>query len=130
MTCHVPRLALALVLAALLAGVSALQAQDFTVDGKLAKQGKSLFNGKGGCAACHSIGKGPQAGPDLLGVTDRRELDWIRRILTDTEEMLETDSIAMALLEEYKGVKMRIPSLRAPEVEALIHYLGQETKKQ
>ncbi|HVY55855.1 MAG TPA: c-type cytochrome, partial [Thermodesulfobacteriota bacterium] len=44
------------------------------------EKGENLFKNKG-CVACHSIGKGKITGPDLLGVTKRRDKEWITKWL-------------------------------------------------
>lgn len=117
-------------LALFVAGASAAHAQDdsLTVDPDLAKRGGSLFTGKG-CNACHTIGKGKLVGPDLAGVTERRPLDWLRRFIADPLGMMETDSIAQALLADYGGIKMPGLRLKEQEIEALLHYLEQENAK-
>jgi len=81
------------------------QGSGLTVDATLAKLGKTTFSNKG-CVTCHSIGQGVRAGPDLLGVTERRSLDWLKSWLKDPATMLQTDSAAMAMLAAAKGVKM------------------------
>jgi protein SCO1 len=101
--------------------------QALTVDPALAKRGESLYRNRG-CEACHTIGKGKRAGPDLQGVTQRRELDWLRRWLKNTNEMLESDSTAKAMLAEYNGVRMPGQRLSDADVDALIHYIAREQK--
>jgi protein SCO1/2 len=100
----------------------------FQVDPALAKRGQSVFRNRG-CEACHTIGKGKQAGPDLAGVLSRRSADWVRRWLKNTTEMINTDSTAQALVTEYKGLKM--PSLRLTDqdIENVMHYMAQESAK-
>jgi protein SCO1/2 len=123
------RLTLAVVAAALAIGFPAAAAAQsrLTVDANLAKSGKTLFT-KRGCNACHILGK-RLAGPDLLGVNERRDHDWLRRWLKSPDEMLASDSLAQALLAEYKNVKMPNLKLSEVEVEALLHYLQQESDK-
>jgi mono/diheme cytochrome c family protein len=104
------------------------QGSAFTVDAALAKQGKSLYANKG-CVTCHSIGQGMRAGPDLLGLTERRDLTWIKSWLKDPATMLQTDSIAQSLLATAKGVKMPNVKLSEQEIDAVIHYIAQETAK-
>ena len=104
------------------------QGSGFTVDAALAKKGKSLFANKG-CVTCHSIGQGVRAGPDLLGVTDRRDHTWLKNWLKDPATMLQNDSIAMAMLAAAKGVKMPNVKLTEQEIDALLHYMAQETEK-
>jgi cytochrome c2 len=104
------------------------QGSGLTVDPTLAKLGKSTFANKG-CVTCHSIGQGVRAGPDLLGVTTRRDLTWLKNWLKDPATMLQTDSIAMAMLAAAKGVKMPNVKLTEREIDGLIHYMQQETDK-
>ncbi len=123
------KLAVVGLVALALAGVSSLaQAQGMTVDANLAKRGKTLWQNRG-CSGCHSIGKGRMAGPDLLGVTDRRDAAWLRRWLKETDVMLANDSTAQAMLAEAKGVKMPNMKLSDPDIEALLNYIAQETEK-
>lgn len=42
-------------------------------------KGQFLFESR--CAACHTLGAGERLGPDLLGVTTRRERSWLARYL-------------------------------------------------
>lgn len=125
-----PIVAASFALALLMAGAPATHAQDdsLTVDPDLAKRGSSLFTGKG-CNACHTIGKGTLVGPDLAGVTERRSLHWLRKFITDPPGMMESDSTARALLEEYRGIKMPGLRLREQEIEALLHYIKQASAK-
>jgi cbb3-type cytochrome oxidase cytochrome c subunit len=114
--------------AKILAQESSDTQQSFTVDENLAKQGSRLWLNKG-CEGCHTIGKGPSSGPDLLNVQERREMDWLVRWLTDTEEMLDTDETAQQLLAEYNNTRMPDLKLRETEAKALIHYIAQRSAK-
>jgi len=107
---------------------SAAQTATLQPDAALAKRGRSLFTNRG-CEACHSIGKGKRAGPDLAGVMERRDLDWLRRWLKNTTAMLESDSTAKALLAEYNGVRMPAQKLADADIEALLQYIAQESAK-
>lgn len=109
--------------------VVAAQEQGLAVDPALARKGKSAFTNKG-CTACHTIGKGKSAGPDLAGVTERRSREWLERFLANPTEMLETDSTAKALLAEFNNTKMPNLRLKEAEIEALLHYIAQESDKQ
>ena len=118
---------LGLVLGALAGSSSAARAQGMTVNPTLAARGKTLFLTRS-CDACHSIGHGRRAGPDLLGVTNRRSAAWLRKWLKNTEEMIQGDSLAMQLVAEYRGYKMTNPRLSNPDIEALINYLAEGKK--
>ncbi len=85
-------------------------------------KGSYLFRTR--CGACHTVGEGDGVGPDLLGVTTRRERAWLTRWLAAPDQMLaEQDPIATELLARYKNVPM--PNLRLGEgdVAALIEYM-------
>lgn len=109
-------------------GSAAAQQATLQVDAALAKRGQSLFQNRG-CVGCHSIGKGKRSGPDLAGVTRLRDLDWLRRWLKNPTPMFETDSIAKALLAQYNNTRMPNLRLKDDEVEALLHYMQQESDK-
>lgn len=104
------------------------QGSGLTVDATLAKLGKTTFANKG-CVTCHSIGQGMRAGPDLIGVTDRRDLDWLKRWMQDPAGMLQTDSASKVMLAEAKGVKMPNVKLSDREIDGLLHYIAQESAK-
>jgi protein SCO1/2 len=76
------------------------------------------------CHACHTIGQGDGVGPDLAGVTTRRDREWLARYLKAPDQMLAAkDPIAMALFEKYKGVPMPNLHLNESEIAALLSYL-------
>lgn len=88
-------------------------------------KGEYLFRSR--CAACHTIGKGDAVGPDLAGVTTRRDRDWLARWLAAPDRMLaEGDPIATALFGQYKKVPMPNLQLSEADVAALISYMEAE----
>ncbi|BCR06750.1 hypothetical protein DESUT3_38190 [Desulfuromonas versatilis] len=98
-------------------------------------RGETLFRTR--CAACHSIGGGDilqsekgEIGPDLLGVTRTRDRAWLTRWLAEPDQMLaEKDPLAMALLAKYNNLQMPNLSLNQLEVEALIEYMEEESRR-
>jgi cytochrome c2 len=66
---------------------SATTARDSTERVRL---GARLFQVKR-CDRCHKLDQGYAEGPDLEGVTARRTCDWVVALLTDTENMIQTD---------------------------------------
>ncbi len=92
-----------------------------------AETGKEIFQNKA-CVACHTIGMGKLAGPDLLGVTKRREKDWIKKWLKSPETMILTDPIAKELLKEY-FVPMPNQGLNDQEIESLIKFFEENDEK-
>ncbi|MGD2156063.1 MAG: cytochrome c [Anaerolineales bacterium] len=95
--------------------------------GQSNEQGKAIFEQR--CIACHTIGDGPLVGPDLLGVTTRRERDWLVQFIGAPNELIdEGDPIATKLLEEYNNIVMPNLGLTDSEIEAILAYIeSQET---
>jgi protein SCO1/2 len=87
----------------------------------LGVKGQLLFVTR--CVVCHTIGQGDADGPDLQGVTDRRERGWLTRWLAKPDQMLaDGDPTAMALYVRYKN-EMPNLLLEASDVAALLAYL-------
>lgn len=91
---------------------------------KLAERGEGIFHEQ--CAGCHSIGAQDRpTGPDLAGVSARRERQWLIDFITSPDEMIAAgDPIAVALLAQYNNFKMPAFQLDPPEMEALLIYLA------
>jgi hypothetical protein len=63
-------------------------------------------------------------GPDLTGVTSRREAGWLVRQIKEPEKLIaEKDPIAMQLLEEFNNLSMPAMGLSDAQVSAVISYL-------
>jgi protein SCO1/2 len=93
------------------------------------EQGKYIFGSQ--CSACHTIGQGDKVGPDLLGVTNRRERAWLARYILAPDEMLDAgDPVATALFKKYKNVRMPNLRLGSADVAALLSYLEAQSSVQ
>ena len=85
------------------------------------------------CAACHTVGKGVRVGPDLKGVTARRDRAWLIRYLVAPDVLrAQKDPIAVELDAKYEGVRM--PNLGLSETDAgdvIVHleYLETQMKR-
>jgi cytochrome c2 len=87
-----------------------------------ADDGKVIFEAK--CDSCHTIGDGPLVGPDLEGVTARREAGWLARWLAEPDVVLaEGDPIAVKLLAESNDVPMPNLGLTDGEIASLVAYM-------
>jgi protein SCO1/2 len=68
-------------------------------------------------------------GPDLLGVTEKRDPAWLARWLKEPDQMLaEKDSIALELFARYNELAMPNLSLNDIDVAALIDYLASASR--
>lgn len=86
------------------------------------RPGEALF--KRLCSGCHSIGRGDRVGPDLAGVAERRERDWLVRYIGDPKAMqLAKDPTALALLARFPTVRMPAMGIAETDVDDLIAYL-------
>lgn len=96
--------------------------------------GEMMFRDR--CSSCHQISGGlaparnaKPLGPDLYGVTQRRDEAWLRRWLAAPDRMLEEgDPIATAM---YRQWRMVMPNFRLDEREItnLINYMAAETRR-
>ena len=89
-----------------------------TIDDALAATGLEVFEAK--CTACHKMGK-RFVGPDLTGITDRREPEWIMNMILDPELMVKENEAARALLAEYLS-PMANQSLTEEEARSILEY--------
>jgi cytochrome c2 len=84
--------------------------------------GKELFDSK--CRACHSIGGGVVVGPDLQGVTQRRDPKWLHDFISAPDKMIASgDPIAIELLNTHNNIRMPNLGLTASQVDELITFL-------
>lgn len=86
-------------------------------------KGQFLFQSR--CEACHTIGSGDRIGPDLKGVTQRRDAAWLTRYVAQPEKMLaEGDPIATGLFRQYKQVRMPNVELGTDDVAAVLSFIA------
>lgn len=89
--------------------------------------GQAMF--KKLCAGCHTIGVGDRVGPDLRGITERRDRAWLVSYLRDPPGMAARDPVARALMEKYQPVRMPNMQLSEQDATDLIAYLQSENAK-
>jgi mono/diheme cytochrome c family protein len=76
------------------------------------------------CKSCHTIGGGQTVGPDIKGVTERRDWDWLVRFIVSPSELFEQgDPLAKQLVEEYNGFLMPNLGLSAEEAETVLVHI-------
>lgn len=67
------------------------------LDKVMADAGQKVYDLK--CASCHKLTDEKLVGPGWKGVTGRHKPEWILNFITNTDEMLQKDAKAQALLE-------------------------------
>jgi protein SCO1/2 len=98
-------------------------------------KGEDLFRTR--CVTCHTIGGGnilnttkSLVGPDLLGVTQRRDRAWLERWLAEPDKMLdEGDPIATGLYAQFNKVAMPNLELNEVEIAALLEFIETESRR-
>ena len=85
-------------------------------------KGKELFNSL--CAACHKPYKNA-VGPALHEVTQRREMDWLYKWITNSQQLIKSgDSQAVQLYEEWNKVAMNAyPQLSDTDINNILSYV-------
>ena len=64
-------------------------------------EAKGIFRKR--CMACHTFGKGIKVGPDLKGVTDRRQREWLLNFIRSSSNVIQSgDRVATRLFVEFK----------------------------
>ena len=84
---------------------------DAPVDPALADLGAEVFARQ--CASCHAL-RGPEkVGPNLAGVTIRRDPEWTAAMIQRPDSMVEHDRLAGELQQVY-GARMMVPGGMSP----------------
>lgn len=88
-----------------------------------AQDGEDLF--RRNCSVCHLMGQGKLVGPDLMGVTKRRDRQWLERFIRNSQEVIKSgDQVAVQLFEEYnKSIMPPFTQFSAEELNSIIDYL-------
>ncbi len=76
------------------------------------------------CKACHTIGGGKLVGPDLKGVTKRRDMDWIVKMVQSSQSMVKAgDKTAVELFNQFNKVPMPDQPLSKAQVVAMMEFI-------
>ena len=92
------------------------------------RTGQALF--LKACAACHNVGGGARIGPDLAGVTARRDVGWLKQYISRPTRMrAKKDPIALALRQQYRNVLMPYLGLSENDASDVLTYVRAQTLK-
>jgi hypothetical protein len=70
-------------------------------------------------------------GPDLIGVTRKRDPKWLNRWIREPDRLLaEKDPIALQLYEQFERIPMPNLRLDEPSAQSIIDFLSEETERQ
>jgi mono/diheme cytochrome c family protein len=90
------------------------------LDQGLVEKGKTIYDVK--CGSCHKLTTEKLVGPGWKGVTDRRKPEWIMNFVTNTDEMLDKDPNAKALVEVCM-VRMPNQHLNDDEARQMLEFM-------
>lgn len=91
-----------------------------TLDAAMAANGEKTYGVK--CSSCHKLTDEKLVGPGWKGVTNRHTAEWIMNFVTNTDEMINKDPKAQAMLEICL-VRMPNQNLADEEARALYEYM-------
>lgn len=96
------------------------------LDQKMVEQGKSMYEVK--CSSCHKLTDERLVGPGFSGITDRHSPEWIMNFLTNTDEMIDKDPKAQAMLEVCM-VRMPDQNLSDDEARHVLEFMRKNDGK-
>jgi len=88
-----------------------------------AQTGEEIYSQK--CSGCHTIGGGDVAGPDLAGITDKRDREWLIRVIVEPDKLAEENDPIMAELISQYGYQMPNLGVTREEAELILEFLSQ-----
>ena len=110
----------------LLLFINLMLLSSFNLPAQNARQGKKLFQE---CAACHTIGGGRLVGPDLKGVNERRDKEWLYSFIRNSQAMIQAgDPIAVELFNEYNKVPMASYDYTDEQIESILTYISAKSE--
>jgi len=94
--------ALRVAIVAVLAARMGLAARNANAD---TAEAKKIFTQR--CMACHTFGKGAKVGPDLKGVTERRQRAWLLKFIRSSQTVIKSgDPTATGLFQQFGQQQM------------------------
>jgi cytochrome c553 len=76
------------------------------------------------CKACHTIGGGKLVGPDLQGVNERHDEEWLIKFIQNSQELINSgDPAAVKIFEEYNKIPMPPNNLTPDQIRDILLYI-------
>ncbi len=96
----------------------------FASETRAQDQGKQLFEKN--CQVCHKLGGGKLVGPELMGITQLREREWLVKFIRNSKELIDSgDPLAVKVFEENNKIPMQaFTNLSDAEINSIIDYIG------
>ena len=95
----------------------------------IAEEGEKIF--KQNCISCHTIGSGRLIGPDLSGITKKRDTEWLKKWITNNASLRASGDVdAISIFEQYNKVAMTAFDFSDKEMSDLLAYLATEVIKE
>jgi cytochrome c551/c552 len=105
-----------------------LMALVFCYKGFTQETGETLFNGY--CMACHTIGKGKLVGPDLLGINNKHDQEWIIKFIKSSQSMIaEGDEKAIKIFNEFM-IPMPDQALNDRQIVLMLDYIKGQSQQE
>ena len=88
-------------------------------------EGQKVFDAKG-CGGCHAWGS-KLVGPDLTGLSTRRTIPWIQRMVQDPDTMTKKDPVARELFKSHM-IQMPKQGVTDAEMPMLLAFVNSKGK--
>ncbi len=93
----------------------------FSLTGQTADDEKNFAQ----CKACHTIGGGKLVGPDLKGITERRDEAWLIKFIQNSQALIAAgDETAVKVFNENSKIPMPAHSLSDDQVKGILKYIA------
>jgi len=88
-----------------------------------ARPGEALYRRL--CAGCHTVGKGNKVGPDLAGVAERRDREWLLKFISNPQKLrAQKDPVAIGLVASFPTVRMPPMGITPNDAGDLLAYVA------
>jgi mono/diheme cytochrome c family protein len=100
----------------------------FTAQAQDVKDGEAIFKGR--CSSCHLV-QGKRIGPELKGISERREEAWLLKWIKNAPSMIAAgDPIGLELDAQYPASTMTaFPDLTEDNIKNILAYVKAEEEK-